>query len=171
MAPESKAYCLDTSGLSNPLEGMPEDVHTTLWRLVAERIEIGKFAVTKEIYDELCHLQGPIGDCIRINCDAMQLEVGEEHWDWGSYLNIVDDMRIRYKDFISEYNDFRKGTVGLVDVSIVALAKTIGLPVVSMEAASHIPSDKKMRIPAVCAAEGVQHLTFTQLLRAEGISY
>jgi len=48
-----KKYCLDTSGLSNPLEAMPEDVHSTLWKSVASVICAGKFAVTKEIYDEL----------------------------------------------------------------------------------------------------------------------
>jgi hypothetical protein len=30
-----KKYCLDTSGLSNPLEFMPEDIHVTLWGVLS----------------------------------------------------------------------------------------------------------------------------------------
>ena len=56
-----KKYCLDTSGLSNPLESMPEDIHSSLWLKIAGLVVDGKFAVTAEIYEELGHLPGPIG--------------------------------------------------------------------------------------------------------------
>ena len=72
---------------------------------------------------------------------------------------------------ISEYNGNRKGTVGLNDISIVALAMTLRLPLVSMEKPNvYQPSAKKMRIPDVCKVEGVNHLTFNEFLRAEGIT-
>jgi hypothetical protein len=45
----------------------------------------GTFAVTIEIYDELKLLPGPIGECIKANDDALQMEVGEEDWDWATY--------------------------------------------------------------------------------------
>lgn len=48
-----KKYCLDTSGFSKPLGDMPEDIHETLWRRLADNVKNGVFAVTTEIYEEL----------------------------------------------------------------------------------------------------------------------
>jgi hypothetical protein len=73
-------------------------------------------------------------------------------------------MRTTHHDIISEYNGGRKGTVGLNDVSIVALAKTLGLPVISMESPNFQSTDKRVRIPGLCAKEGVEHLTFNEFL-------
>lgn len=78
-------------------------------------------------------------------------------------------MRLTYKAVISEYNGNRKSTICLNDVSIIALAKTLTLPVVSMESLSTQDSNKRKRIPNVCQDEGVPHLNFNQFLRAEGI--
>ncbi len=162
---EKKKYCLDTSGLSNPLDLMPETkaIYQPIWNHIKSLIVSGVFAVNAEIYEELCRLPGSIGEHITANEGNMLLEVGEA-WDWRSYLAIVESWRVKYKDVISEYNGNRKGTVGLIDVSIVALAKCLGLPVVSMESISFQASDKKVRIPSLCALEGVEHLTFNDLL-------
>jgi hypothetical protein len=160
-----KRYCLDTSGLSNPLDSMPENIpiYQPIWAHVKAKIESGVFAVNKEIYDELCLLPGQIGACLQNNEDNLLLEVGQD-WDWNTYIEHVNRMRIIHHDIISEYNGGRKGTVGLNDVSIVALAKTLGLPLISMEAASFQSSDKRVRIPGLCAKEGVEHLTFNDFL-------
>lgn len=169
MAGSGKLYCLDTSGLSNPLENMPEDIFPVLWARICVEIENGKFALNREIYDELTHLNGPVGDCIKRCKHNLILEIGEGDWDWEDYLAHVERMRVQYRLFISEYNGNRKSTVGLNDVSIVALAKSIGLPVVSMEAVSFQASQKKLRIPQLCSLENVRHMTFNDLLRLEGI--
>lgn len=170
MVRDCKRYCLDTSGLSNPLEFMPEDIHSILWARIVDVIVAGKFAVTKEIYEELVYLPGSIGECVKNNCAALQLEVGENDWDWNTYLEHVGRIRVTYKSVISEYNGNRKGTVGLNDISIIALAKTLALPVVSMEKISFQSSPTKMRIPQVCQFESVMHLDFNQFLRTEGIT-
>jgi hypothetical protein len=57
---------------------MPEDIHSSLWLKIAGLITEGKFAVTVEIYEELTHLPGPIGDCIKANGAVLQLEIEEE---------------------------------------------------------------------------------------------
>jgi hypothetical protein len=80
-----KKYCLDTSGLSTPLEFMPEDIHPTIWTKIAELVTAGTFAATAEIYEELTHLPGPIGDCLKANGANIQMEI-EEEWDWQAYL-------------------------------------------------------------------------------------
>jgi hypothetical protein len=166
-----KKYCLDTSGLSTPLENMPEDIHETMWAKVAEVVAGGAFAVTVEIYEELKHLPGSIGDCIKGNEDAIQMEIEEESWDWQTYLGHYEDMKARHEAVISEYNGNRKGTIGLNDLTIIALAKTLGLPVISSEKKANVgqESDKRQKIPDICDKEGVTHLNFNDLLRAEGI--
>lgn len=164
-----KAYCIDTSGLSNPLEFMPEDIHPTLWQKIADFIVTNRFAVTVEIYDELTHLSGPIGDCIKGNRSALALEVDDVGWDGVAYLGHTSRMQIVHTKFISEHNQNRKGTVGLNDISIIALGKTLGLPVISMETFIADPIAKSRRIPNICASEGVQHMTFNEFLRREQI--
>ena len=136
MARKGKIYCLDTSALSNPLETMPEDIYTVLWSQICTKIEKGKFAINTEIYDELINLRGVVGECITRCKPNLVLEIGDNDWDWLAYLAQVERMRNEYESVISEYNGYRKMTVGLNDVSIVALAKSLSLPVVSMEALS-----------------------------------
>lgn len=163
-----RAYCIDTSGLSTPLEYMPEDIHRTLWREVTERIEAGMFAATAEIYEELTHIENGVGDCIRSNKSLLRLEVGEDGWDSLTYIGHATRMQTDHAAVISEYHQNRKTTVCLNDLSIVALGRTLGLPVISSEKPLNPPSPW-MKIPNLCHAEGVEHLTFNDFLRREGI--
>lgn len=144
---------------------MPESkaMYQPIWNHIKSLIESGVFACTTEIYNELCLLPGAIGECIKTNKDNLLLEVGDD-WNWSNYLAIVEEWRVKHQGVISEYNSNRKGTVGLNDVSIVALGKCLGLPVVSMESDSYQPSDRKIRIPALCRIEGIEHKTFNDLL-------
>jgi uncharacterized protein DUF4411 len=159
------------SGLSTPLENMPEDIHTVLWSHIAKIVEGGKFAVTTEIYEELEHLPGPIGECIKKSKASLQLEIEDSEWDWETYLKHVERMRVTYAEVISENNGNRKNTIGFNDLSIIALAKTLGLPVVSSEKKLHAEQDsnKRQKIPDICDKEGVVHMSFNDLLRKEGI--
>lgn len=159
------------SGLSSPLENMPEDIHPVLWSRVAQVVVDGKFAVTTEIYEELVHLPGPIGECIKANKDKLQLEIEDPEWEWKTYLAHVERMREVYAEVISENNSNRKNTVGLTDLSIIALAKTLGLPVISSEKrlATAQDSKKRQKIPDICDKEGVSHMSFNDFLRHEGI--
>lgn len=99
-----KKYCFDTSGISNPLETMPEDIHDWLWRRVRILIEVGAIAVTREIYDEMVHIPGMVGDCIKGNRDHMVLEVGDKGWNWELYVDHVRALQITYQEFISEFS-------------------------------------------------------------------
>ncbi len=148
---------------------MPEDIHQILWSKVIALIKAGRFAVTREIYDELVRLPGSVGDCIKASEKVLVCEVGDNDWDWGAYIGHVNRMRLAHKAVISEYNGNRKGTIGLIDLSIVALARTLRLPVVSMESESFQVSATRVRIPRLCTLEGVTHRTFNELLRGEGI--
>lgn len=160
----TKMYCFDTSGISNPLEVMPEDIHESMWAKVMEVIAAGKIAVTTEIYQELTHIPGAVGECIKTNKANLVLEVSQGAWDWSQYAQHVAEMNVTHHKFISEYCGGSPRTVCLNDMSIVALAKTLKLPLVNMEASAQ-PSVEKRRIPDVCVLEGVQPLTFSQFLR------
>jgi hypothetical protein len=81
-------------------------------------------------------------------------------------------MRVTYKDVISEYNGNRKNTVCLNDLSIIALAKTLRLPVISSEKKLQTAQDsrKRQKIPDICDLEAVPHMSFNEFLRKEGIT-
>lgn len=151
---------------------MPEDIYASLWVQVRTVIEDGKICFNAEILEEIDgSIDGSIGECVTACAKSCCLEVGDDAWPWRDYLEQVERLREHYKDVISEYNGNRKSTVGLNDISIIGLAQTLGLPLISMESRNvHQQSAKRMRIPDVCAKEGVAHLTFNEFLRAEGIT-
>jgi hypothetical protein len=166
-----KRYCVDTSGFSTPLERMPDDIYQPIWDRVIDVLATGAVAVNDEIYTEMQgSLRGVVGTFIDTHHNLLVLEIGDDAWDWRSYTATVGSMQQRHHDFISEYNQNRRGTVGLNDISIVALAKAIGVPLVSMEVKSGPDSKNKRKIPNVCLLEGVEHLQFNDFLRREGIS-
>lgn len=164
-----KKYCFDMSGISNPLEVMPEDIHRSMWAEIKAIFASGQIAVTKEIYDEMIHIPGSVGDCIRDNEQNLVLEVHQGDWDWLIYIEHVSTMQVTYERVISEFNGNRRNTICLNDISIIGLGKTLQLPVVSMEAKVQQVSETKKRIPEVCGNEGVTHYDFNDFLRQEGI--
>ena len=161
-------YCLDMSGLSNPAQQMPQDIHTLLWAQIKRRIVAGVFATTPEVYEELTNLLPPIGECIAENKDKLVYEVGTDQWDWELYAEHTIRMQTEYKAFISEWNNGRAHTINLNDLSVVALGKTLALPVISMEA-RRAGAKKRRGIPDICDAEKIKHMDFNELLKAENI--
>jgi len=167
-----KKYCFDTSGISSPLEMMPEDIHESAWAKIKQCITDGMFAVTTEIYGEMTKLTGSVGDCIRANEAALVMEIGEGVWDWETYIKEATRMQDDYKSYISDFNNGRKDTICLKDISIIALAKTLKLPLVSMESLvrDEIQSQKR-RIPNICNAEKIEHKYFSDFCRQEGLKF
>lgn len=164
-------YCLDTSWISNPLLEMPPDVHVTLWGRIESLLEAHAFCWNTEIWEEIDgSIQGSVADCLKACHPDVCYEVGSDHWDWGAYLEHIEEVRVKYRDYISEYNGNRKRTVGLNDCSIVCLAKTLHLPVASMEKRGGQASMNRLRIPDLCDREGVGHFDLTELMRAEGLT-
>lgn len=164
-------YVLDTSGLSNPVMEMPEDIHRTLWPSVLAKVKTHIFCWNFEIAEEMARIPGTVGTTLSSCNEDCCYEVGKGSWDWSSYLSTNNRWRKGFHQFISEYHGNRKDTVGLNDASIIALAHTLKLPVISMESPNlGQPSKKKLRIPDFCKAVGVTHYNFNQLCRMEGIS-
>ncbi len=74
-------YCLDTSGFSNPLMEMPEDIHKTLWPSVIEKVHAEIFCWNVEIADEMASIQGAIGAAIQGCNGSCCYEVGKGNWN------------------------------------------------------------------------------------------
>ena len=164
-------YVLDTSWISYPVMDLPQDIYVSFWQRVAVLIEDGAFCWNQEIWEEM---DGSIDGDIAESLQSCQdnggcFELGQSHWDWNGYIAHVNDIRERYRPYISEYNGNRKSTIGLNDCSIVCLGKTLNLPVASMEKRNAHPSEKRLRIPELCDREGIKHFDLNELLRAEGI--
>jgi hypothetical protein len=92
---------------------MPEDIYERLWVQVKDVLSGGAVAVTTEIYEEMSHIPGSLGECIKANRANLRLEVGEGGWDSGAYARHVDDLSKRHRQWISECSGERKGTVGV----------------------------------------------------------
>jgi len=164
-----KKYCLDTSGISKPLYDVPPDIHVTLWEQVEALIASGIFAVTYEIYEELQKIPEGFGEMVKDYRDQLLLEIGDDDWDFAAYIAASNELNDKHHGFISEYIGGSKRTVGLNDMTIISLGKSLHLPVISMEVSTN-SSPKYKRIPDICHIEGIDHLTFNDLLRAEKIS-
>lgn len=150
---------------------MPEDIHTTLWPNVISKIEAEIFCWNVEIAEEMNSIEGSVGTALNGCNGSCCFEVDKGDWDWQSYVEINNAWRDDFRQYISEYNGNRKNTIGLNDLSIVALAHTLELPMVSMESPNLGQlSETKLRIPDLCNMVGVIHYNFTQLCRIEGIS-
>ena len=160
-------YCLDTSGFSSPLMDQPEIVYVKLWTTVRELVSQGIFCWNTEISEEMTGIYGQTGDEIRNSNRNCCFEVGQDKWNWQEYLIVVEDWRVKYHNYISEYNGSRKNTIGLNDLSIVAMAKVVALPLISMEKRNlhGNSSTTKMRIPDLCDREGIKHLSFLSLIK------
>ena len=165
-----KRYCVDTSGFSTPLERMPDDIYQPIWEMVIGVLETGAVAVTREIYEEMeGSLRGVVGTFIDAHRDLLVLEIGDATWNWQSYRPTLDAMTKAHRAFIAEYSN-RAGNVGLNDLSIIALAKVLDVPLVGMEAKSGPDAKTKRKIPDVCLIEEVVYLDFNEFLRREGLS-
>jgi hypothetical protein len=104
-----------------------------MWGWFNGIIAAGEIAVT-EIYEEMLHIEGLVGDQIKACRDEMVLEINKPGWDWERYLIEFAGLEERHREYISEYSGGSPKTICLKDLSIIALAKTLELPVVSMEA-------------------------------------
>jgi hypothetical protein len=164
-----KKYCVDTSGFSTPHEQLPYDLYGSIWDGVMRVIRSGCIAVTTEIYKEMRSIPDEIGECIWEYEEFMVLEVGSPSWDWQRYVGINTELLEKHKGVISEYTTGSPKTICVNDMSIIALAKSLGLPVVSSESYVRAKDAKKQHIPNICEKEEVEHLTFNEFLRREGI--
>lgn len=165
-----KRFCFDNSGFTNPHVRMPETIgiYRGLWQQMTDFLLAGHIGTTQEIYDEMCHVPDAFGDCIRANRSALVMEVGEGDWNYAVYIRQYNRLAKQYEAHLSEYTHMSAAdTICLNDMTVIALAKTLDLPVVSEESSAG-NSPLKRRIPDICLAEGIPHLYFNDFLEQVG---
>lgn len=149
---------------------MPEDVvlFRPIWDCVIATIESGKIGVTAEIYKEMCHITGDVGECIRASKDKLVMEVDDQSWEAPLYIAHFSRMQKTHHEWISDYTMKSPAkTICLQDLTSVALAKTLKLPLISSESSAG-DSPKHKRIPDICGLENVVPYSFNDFLKIEG---
>ncbi len=133
---------------------MPEDVKMfqPMWSSLNAFVRSGAVATTTELYDEMYKITGRFGTCVK-QCRAdLVLEVDDPTWNGVGYIRQYERMCTEHRQFISEYTHMSsKETISLNDMTVIALAKTLKLPVVSSESSSG-NSPFKRRIPDIRSA-------------------
>lgn len=165
-----KVYCLDTSGFSTPHMQLPEDValYRPIWDCVIATIESGKIGVTAEIYHEMCHITGDVGECIRECKDKLLMEVDDISWNSASYIGHFNRMQKVHREWIADYAMKSPAkTICLRDLTAVALAKSLKLPLISSESSAG-DSPKHKRIPDICELENIVTYSFNDFIKIEG---
>lgn len=96
------------------------------------------------------------------------MEVDDPSWDGTGYIAHFNRMRKAHKEWIAEYAMKSPAkTICLPDLTAVALAKCLKLPLVSSESSAG-DSPKHKRIPDICALEDVVPYSFNEFLKIEG---
>ena len=164
-----KKFVLDTSGLSKPIQDMPPHRHKRLWNCIKQSIGNGVFATTEEVFEEeMLLLPDGIGAYMADNRSSIVLDFGDPYVNWNDYVITANEMQILYRESTQRTLQGRTDTVGIKDISVVALAKVLNLPLVSEAALIHDTSQTyKRKIPNVCAEYSVKHLSFNEFIDAE----
>ncbi len=87
-------------GLSNPRIALPDDIFVSVWNHVYLMIELGAFAVTKEIISELEMIEGGMGKFITENRKMILMD-WDGDWNVGGYLSIFEYIKEKYRSVLS----------------------------------------------------------------------
>ncbi len=151
---------------------MPPDIHKSMWASIVGLIKGGIIAVTPEIYSELLRFDFPMAsNFIADHEKELLLDFETSSWEWSSYVSHLASMLEKYHDYLSENQRFSRKTVCENDLTTIALAKSMNLPLVSMESKIDPKAILKLHIPDVCEREHVEHLWLNDFLRKEKLSF
>jgi hypothetical protein len=144
------SYSIDTSALMDAwVRYYPPDVFPCLWDRIDASINDGLFVATVEVHREL-----------QLYTGELSLWVGERKQ---MFIPIDNDVQEAVNDIMTTHPDLVDENTGKsgADPFVIALARVRGLTVVSAERSK--PS--KPKIPDVCAAKGVRHITLLEMFR------
>lgn len=153
-------YCIDTCSLSNSwTKWYPPATFKSFWTNMAYLILAGNAVSVQDVFEELergdndltLWIKGYPGFFI-------------EH-DVASQAILLDIMANQSK-IINPYTNY-----SAADPSVIALAESRSLIVVTEERASKKAPDKELRIPDVCKIRGVTCINIVGLMQAEGWSF
>jgi uncharacterized protein DUF4411 len=146
------SYSIDTSALMDAwVRYYPPDVFPRLWEQLAASINDGLIVATEEVYRELQQYKG-----------ELSMWVGERRQ---MFISIDEQVQAVVQDIMTTHPNLVDENTGKsgADPFVIALARVRGLAVVSAERSK--PS--KPKIPDVCTAKGVRHITLVELFREQ----
>ncbi len=147
-------WCFDTSALIEPWVRLyPPDLFPRVWQALAELAESGVIAAPVDVRLELERQSDGLSDWVKalsgffVEADRSTMEV--------------------YADVVNNHPGFLKvnSTKSGADPVVIATAAVHNVPVVTYETMAKVGAAPK--IPNVCVAMGLQHVSIVDVLRAE----
>jgi predicted nucleic acid-binding protein len=150
-------YCVDTSSLLEArTRRYPPEVFVTLWEKVEQLVAMGRFLSSEEVLREI------------------EKKADETH-TWaknrrGMFVPLDRTQTTEVRRILGSFPLLVGNTTGRsrADPFVIALAKMNDYTLVTEERPG---SPKRPKIPDVCAAWGVEVITFLELVRREGWTF
>lgn len=153
-------YCLDTSAILHAWRrDYPPDTFPSLWAKLDDMIDNGRIIAPDEVLLELERGGDEIHDWA-IGHQAMFVEPDED------MQRVVQEIVDRWPEFLPD--ESHDGV--WADPYVVALAVVREATVVTGEVVAP-DNARRPKIPNVCRALGVPHVTLLGVLRAEGLTF
>jgi hypothetical protein len=144
---------MDTSGLMDGWSRYyPPDLFPCVWERIESIIHSGVLIASEEVYHELQKKEGELGAWVH---QRRQMFVPMDE----AIQAAVSDIMLTHAALV---NVNTGGSAA--DPWVIALAQVRGLTVVSGE----IRKPSKVKIPDVCDAKGVRHITLVEMIRELG---
>lgn len=160
-------YCIDTNifldfwNTDDPNLRLPIDLHRSKWQFLVDSVERGEILAPTEIRDEL----------VRNNSNEL-LEWVQSHSDMFIDCLGIDGFEDSLSIVVNAYPAYTAERGDLGDSILIAMAKSLGLIVLSAEYRVTPHSPNKPKIPNVCDDPriDVNCVNFSQFLRNENYS-
>ena len=142
------SYGIDTSGLIDGWDYYPPKVFPCLWDRIDGIVDSGILVASEEVFHELQRKQDELAECARQRKKM--------------FIPVDEAIQAAVTDIMSTHGALVNIKTGgsAADPWVIAVAQVRGLTVVSGE----IWRLPKLTIPSVCAAKGVPHLNFLNMI-------
>lgn len=156
-------YCIDTSGFIKGWRYYPPGNFPAVWRDVESLIVGGSLIAPEEVYEEL-------------------KRGGDDLYDWtckrnGLFIPHDADIQNTVSAILADPEHAKllysqsDATLVVADPFVIASAKVHACTVISGEDLQLSPSPRKTKIPNVCAAMGIEHVSFLEFIQEQGWVY
>ena len=151
-------YCVDTSAwLDGWARDYPPDVFPSLWKKLAQCVANGSVRCSEEVYVELEKKEDGLHDWLKARKEVL-VPINED------IQRIVSELLTAHPRLVDTHRNRSQA-----DPFVIATAEHLGAVVVTGEIARgklDIP-----KIPDVCIARGIRHITFLEMLRELGWTF
>lgn len=156
MAKPEKIYVVDTCSFTTLHKIYPKEVFPSVWEKVDELIESRRLISVDEVYHEICRQDDGLAKWAKTKKEI--------------FIPLTEEVQDASKDIVNRFVkilDFKKNKSG-ADPFLIGLAQTQeGSIVVTEEKYSGGPD--KHKIPDICDALKIPHMTFLSMLKSEGL--